>query len=60
MGSNTVLLFVVIGLMVVGLLVWSAIWWAGSAPARRWRCRRTTRQVDAELRRQQAGSRELW
>jgi hypothetical protein len=43
------LLFVMIGLMLVGLLGWSMIWWARSLSTRRWRCRRTTRQVEAEL-----------
>lgn len=52
MGSNTMLWFGAIGLMVVGLLVRSVIWWARSLPARHWRCRRTTRQVAADLRRQ--------
>lgn len=52
MGSNTMLWFVAIGLMVVGLLVRSVIWWARSLPVRRWCCRRTTRQVAADLRRQ--------
>jgi hypothetical protein len=59
MESNTIQLFLVIGLTAVGLLIRPTIWWARSLPARRWRCRRTTRQVDAELRRQ-AGSREVW
>lgn len=59
MERNTMLLFVMIGLMLVGLLGWSVIRCARSLPVRRWRCRRATRQVEAELRRQ-AGSREVW
>jgi hypothetical protein len=40
--------FVVTGLMLAGLLVWSA---SRTMPVRRWRCRRRTRRLNAQLRR---------